>query len=69
MKTIKLKELEVPVDAMAEVAEILTENEITNTITGVDDDHEVIFIEVEFGKEEKEFIHEIERVIEDHRDQ
>lgn len=68
MKTIKLKELEVPVDAMAEVAEILTENEITNTITGVDDDHEVIFIEVEFGKEEKEFIHEIERVIEDHRD-
>ena len=68
MKTIKVKELEVPVDAMAEVAEILTENEITNTITGVDDDHEVIFIEVEFGKEEKEFIHEIERVIEDHRD-
>ena len=68
MKTIKLKELEVPVDAMAEVAEILAENEITNTITGVDDDHEVIFIEVEFGKEEKEFIHEIERVIEDHRD-
>ena len=69
MKTIKVKELEVPVDAMAEVTEILTENEITNTITGVDDDHEVIFIEVEFGKEEKEFIHEIERVIEDHRDQ
>ena len=68
MKTIKVKELEVPVDAMAEVAEILTENEITNTITGVDDDHEVIFIEVEFGKEEKEFIHEIEGVIEDHRD-
>lgn len=68
MKTIKVKELEVPVDAMAEVAEILTENEITNTITGVDDDHEVIFIEVEFGKEEKEFIHVIERVIEDHRD-
>ena len=68
MKTIKVKELEVPVDAMAEVAEILTENEITNTITGLDDDHEVIFIEVEFGKEEKEFIHEIERVIEDHRD-
>ena len=68
MKTIKVKELEVPVDAMAEVAEILAENEITNTITGVDDDHEVIFIEVEFGKEEKEFIHVIERVIEDHRD-
>ena len=68
MKTIKVKELEVPVDAMAEVAEILTENEITNTITGVDDDHEFIIIEVEFGKEEKEFIHEIEVVIEDHRD-
>lgn len=68
MKTIKVKELEVPVDAMAEVAEILTENEITNTITGVDDDHEVIFIEVEFGKEEKEFIHQVEQVIEDHRD-
>ena len=68
MKTIKVKELEVPVDAMTEVAEILTENEITNTITGVDDDHEFIIIEVEFGKEEKEFIHEIEGVIEDHRD-
>ena len=66
MKTIKVQELGVPVDAMAEVAEILCENGITNSITGVDDDLTLVFVEVEYEKEEKQFIHDIEDVIEEY---
>ena len=65
MKTIKVKELEVPIEVIAEVAELLTENEISNSITGVDEDHEFVFIEVEYEKEDNQVIHDIEDVIED----
>ena len=65
MKTIKVKELEVPIEVIAEVAELLTDNDITNTITGVDEDHEVLFMEVEYEKEDNQVIHDIEDVIED----
>lgn len=66
MKTIKVKELEVPLEAMGDVASILSENEITNTITGTDDDHEIVFIEAQFDKDEKEVIREIEEAISDY---
>ena len=65
MKTIKVKELEVPIEVIAEVAELLTDNDITNTITGVDEDYEVLFMEVEYEKEDNQVIHDIEDVIED----
>ena len=65
MKTIKVKELEVPIEVIAEVAELLTDNDITNTITGVDEDYEVLFMEVEYEKEDNKVIHDIEDVIED----
>lgn len=65
MKTIKVKELEVPIEVIAEVAELLTENEISNSITGVDEDYEFVFIEVEYEKEDNQVIHDIEDVIED----
>jgi len=68
MKTIKVKELEVPLEAMGDVASILTENEITNSITGTDDDHEIVFIEVQFDKDEKDVIREIEEAISDYAD-
>ena len=68
MKTIKVKELEVLLEAMGDVASILSENEITNTITGTDDDHEIVFIEVQFDKDEKEIIQEIEEAISDYAD-
>ena len=65
MKTIKVKELEVPIEVIAEVAELLTDNDITNTITSVDEDYEVLFMEVEYEKEDNQVIHDIEDVIED----
>ncbi|MEO6251730.1 MAG: hypothetical protein ABIO79_00370 [Ferruginibacter sp.] len=65
MKTIKVKELEVPIEVIAEVAELLTDNDITNTITGVDEDYEILFMEMEYEKEDNQVIHDIEDVIED----
>jgi hypothetical protein len=66
MRSIKVKELEVPLEAMGDVAAILSENEITNTITGADDDHEIVLVEVQYEKDEKEVISEIEEIISDY---
>ena len=63
MRTIKVKELKVPVDAMAEVAQIISENDITNSITGVDDDLTTVFVELSYENEEKEFIKDIVDVL------
>jgi len=66
MKTIKVKEFEVPVGAMGEVAGIITDNELENTITGVDEDGEIVFVEVRYEKgieEEQAAIHEIQDAI------
>ena len=69
MRTIKVKELKVPVDAMAEVAQIIAKNDITNSITGVDDDLTTVFVEVNYENEEKEFIQDIVDVIKEYRDE
>lgn len=68
MKKIVVKELEIPLEAMGDVASILSENEITNSITGTDEDHEIVFVEVEYEKDERDAIREIEDVIRDHED-
>jgi hypothetical protein len=54
MKTIKVKELEVPVAVIAEVAEILGDNGIKNRILGVDDDLDNILIEIEYDKDDED---------------
>lgn len=64
--TIIKKELNVPTDAMFAVAEIIADNEIDHTIVGVDQDEETITIEVQYSKGDREFIHEMENIIEDH---
>ena len=72
MKTNKVKEFEVPVDAMGDVAEIITVNELENTITGVDEDGEFVYVEVRYEKEaedEQEAIHEIHDVIDNYEDE
>lgn len=71
MKTIKVKELEVPVGAMPEVVDILMENDLENSLTGTDEDHEVIFLEVSYDKDDddqRDAVHEIEDIIADHED-
>ena len=71
MKTIKVKEFEVPVGAMGDVAGIITDNDLVNTITGVDEDGEFVYVEVRYGKgeeEEQAAIHEIQDVIDNYED-
>jgi len=52
MKTIKVKELEVPVGAMPEVVDILIDNNLDNNLTGTDDDHDLIYLEVSYDKDD-----------------
>jgi hypothetical protein len=69
MRTLKIREFEIPVSAMPEVANILSESELTNSITGTDDDQEIIFVEVSYDKDdedERSAIHAIDDVIADH---
>ncbi|MFN8252768.1 MAG: hypothetical protein U0V75_12930 [Ferruginibacter sp.] len=71
MKTIKVKELEVPVGAMPEVVDILMENDLDNSLTGTDEDHGLIFLEVSYDKDDEDqrsAVHEIEDIIADHED-
>lgn len=66
MKTIKVKELEVPVGAMPEVVDILMENDLENSLAGTDEDHEVIFLKVRYDKDDEDqrsAVHEIEDII------
>lgn len=67
--TVIKKELQVPSSAMFAVAEIISDNEITHTITGVDEDEDTIALEVEYSKKERDIIRDIENVIEDHEEE
>jgi hypothetical protein len=68
MKILKVKRLKVPVDGICEVADILAENGITNSLVGSNDDASKVFIEVSYAKDENQFIHEINDVIEEYED-
>jgi hypothetical protein len=59
------KELNVPTAVIVEVADLLLDNEITNGIVGTDPDNDELIIEVEYEKEQREIIHEIEDIIAD----
>jgi hypothetical protein len=72
MKTIRVKEFEVPIGAMGDVAGIITDNELENTITGVDENGDFVYVEVRYEKgaeEEQEAIHEIQDVIDNYEDE
>lgn len=71
MKTLRVVELEVPVGAMPEVVDILIDNEMDNSLSGTDDDHDFIYLEVSYDKDDddqKAAIHEIEDIIADYED-
>jgi hypothetical protein len=59
------KELNVPTAVIVEVADLLLDNEITNDIVGTDPDNDELIIEVEYEKEQRDIIHQIEDVIAD----
>lgn len=71
MKTIRVMEFEVPVGAMPELVDILIDNDLENSLTGTDEDHEIIFVEVSYNKDDKDqkaAIHEIEDLIADYEE-
>ena len=52
MKTIKVNDFEVPVGIIADVADILNSNDLINKITGTDEEHDFIFLEVSFDRDD-----------------
>lgn len=72
MKTIKIREFEVPTEIIAEVADIIAANELNNKITGTDEEQTVVFVEVHYDKdneEERQAVHVIDDVINDYDDE
>lgn len=66
MKTIKVKELEVPTGAMPEVVDILIDNDLDNSLTGTNEDHDFICLKVSYDNGDdyqKAVIHDIENII------
>lgn len=63
------KELNVPAGVIAQVAEVIIENEIVHEIIGTDIDEDIITLEVEYTKDEREIIHEIEDIISDYEEE
>jgi hypothetical protein len=59
------KELHVPTAAIIEVADVLLENEIINEIIGTEPDEDAVILEVQYDKEQREVIHEVEDIISD----
>lgn len=64
-RVLNTKELEVPVGAMIQVADLLIENEISHVLVATDEDNDTVTIEVEYSTNDRETIHAIEDVIDD----
>jgi hypothetical protein len=54
----KTRTFNVPVDSMVEFAEILENNSLQNTITGITGDEEII-VDVSYEKDEREAVFEL----------
>lgn len=70
MNSQRTKELKVPQDIMASVAEILDEASLKHELKGGDIDQELVFISIEYDKtneQETEAIREIEAMIEEYK--
>jgi hypothetical protein len=67
-KLITKKELSIPAAIITEVACILLENEIINDIIGADTETDEILIEVQYEREQRDAIHQIEDMISDYQE-
>lgn len=67
-KLITKKELSIPAAIITEVAEVLLENEINNDIIGADTEIDEVLIEVQFEREQRDVIHQIEDMISDYHE-
>lgn len=68
-KTITTREFEVPMEALMEVADLLIEHELPHHISATDEENDMITISVEYEKDDREVIHEIEDIIDDYSDE
>ena len=62
------KELTIPAGVIAQVSDVIIENEITHTIIGADTHEDTVTLEVQFDKDEREVIHEIEDIVSDYEE-
>jgi hypothetical protein len=62
------RDLEVPAGVLAQVSVLLLEADITPVITEADEDNDTVTLTVEYDREQKDTIHEVEAVIEDYYD-
>jgi hypothetical protein len=67
-KLITKKELSIPAAIITEVAEVLLENEIINDIIGADTETDEVLIEIQFEREQRDVIHQIEDMISDYQE-
>jgi hypothetical protein len=70
MRTTKItkQELSIPAAIITEVACILLENEIINDIIGADTETDEILIEIQYEREQRDAIHDIEDLISDYEE-
>jgi hypothetical protein len=64
----RTKEFEIPTDLIAEFAEVLSNNELNNSITGVNEQGEIL-ITVEYDKEDRATVFELSELVDDYKDQ
>ncbi|QEC44822.1 hypothetical protein [Pseudobacter ginsenosidimutans] len=63
---IEKKELAVPVDIILEVSNLLLEHDITNDIVGTDLNNDELLIDVQYERDERDVINQIECKISDY---
>jgi hypothetical protein len=69
MVAIIKKKLVVPQEIIVEVAGIICNNQLTHEIIEADDEEDIIILEVQYTKKERDAIHEIEDLIADNVDE
>lgn len=63
------KEINVPVGVLLDVEDLLLESNLTHIITGTDSSADEIILEVEYTKEEKGVIRQVQQVIDEYEEQ
>ena len=63
-----IENFDVPASVMLQVAGLICENQLAHVILETDEDEEIITMEVEYKKEERAIIHQIEDLIADNSD-
>lgn len=64
----RTKQFEIPIELIAEFAEVLSNNELNNSINGVNEEGEIL-ITVAYEKEERETVFELSELVDDYKDQ